>query len=126
TGRTVAPLQRPTASAGRAFALLAEPLDVAERTQARPVTRASGAVAFHHVSFAYGPGRPVLRDISFAIEPGTRLGIVGASGAGKSTLMSLLTRFYDPTAGHIELDGADLRELRRADLRRQFAVVQPH
>ena len=76
------------------------------------------------MSFAYGPGRPVLYDISFAIEPGTRLGIVGASGAGKSTLMSLLTRFYDPTGGHIELDGTDLRELRLADLRRQFAVVQ--
>src|SRR5437773_4349762 len=122
--RKVASLQLHIASAERAFALLDEPLDVAERTQARPVTRASGAVAFHHVSFAYGPGRPVLYDISFAIEPGTRLGIVGASGAGKSTLMSLLTRFYDPTAGHIELDGTDLRELRLADLRRQFAVVQ--
>src|SRR5438093_746302 len=122
--RKVATLQLHLASAERAFALLDEPLDVAERTQARPVTRASGAVAFHHVSFAYGLGRPVLYDISFAIEPGTRLGIVGASGAGKSTLMSLLTRFYDPTDGHIELDGTDLRELRLADLRRQFAVVQ--
>src|SRR5436190_17603121 len=88
------------------------------------MARANGAVAFHHVSFAYDPGRPVLRDVSFAIEPGTRLGIVGASGAGKTTLISLLTRFYDPTAGHIELDGADLRDLRLADLRRQFAVVQ--
>ena len=122
--RKAATLQLHLASAERAFALLDEPLDVEERTQARPMARASGAVAFHHVSFAYGPGRPVLYDISFAIEPGTRLGIVGASGAGKSTLMSLLTRFYDPTGGHIELDGTDLRELRLADLRRQFAVVQ--
>src|SRR5437667_3869240 len=122
--RKAASLQLHIASAERAFALLDEPLDVEERPQARPVSRASGAVAFHHVSFAYGPGRPVLHDISFAIEPGTRLGIVGASGAGKTTLISLLTRFYDPTAGQIELDGADLRELRVADLRRQFAVVQ--
>ncbi len=122
--RKVASLQLHIASAERAFALLDEPLDVEERPEPRPVLRASGAVAFHHVSFAYGPGRPVLNDISFAIEPGTRLGIVGASGAGKSTLISLLTRFYDPTAGHIELDGTDLRELRVADLRRQFAVVQ--
>src|SRR5213596_1912811 len=122
--RKVATLQLHIASAERAFALLDEPLDVEERPQARPVSRASGAVAFHHVSFAYGPGRPVLHDISFAIEPGTRLGIVGASGAGKTTLISLLTRFYDPTAGHIELDGADLRDFRLADLRRQFAVVQ--
>jgi len=122
--RKVATLQLHIASAERAFALLDEPQDVAERTEARPVARASGAVAFHHVSFAYGPDRPVLHDISFTIEPGTRLGIVGASGAGKTTLMSLLTRFYDPTGGHIELDGSDLRELRLADLRRQFAVVQ--
>ncbi|TMB76851.1 MAG: ATP-binding cassette domain-containing protein [Chloroflexi bacterium] len=122
--RKAASLQLHIASAERAFALLDEPLDVEERPRARAVSRASGAVAFHHVSFAYGPGRPVLHDVSFAIEPGTRLGIVGASGAGKTTLISLLTRFYDPTAGHIELDGADLRELRLADLRRQFAVVQ--
>src|SRR5213595_161757 len=122
--RKAATLQLHLASAERAFALLDEPLDVEERKQARPMARANGAVAFHHVSFAYGPGRPVLYDISFDIEPGTRLGIVGASGAGKSTLMSLLTRFYDPTGGHIELDGTDLRELRLADLRRQFAVVQ--
>src|SRR5437762_2955268 len=122
--KKAASLQLHIASAERAFALLDEPLDVEERPLARPVSRASGAIAFHHVSFAYGPGRPVLHDVSFAIEPGTRLGIVGASGAGKSTLISLLTRFYDPTAGHIELDGTDLRELRVADLRRQFAVVQ--
>src|SRR5881396_543141 len=122
--RKAASLQLHIASAERAFALLDEPLDVEERPRARAVSRASGAVAFHHVSFAYAPGRPVLHDVSFAIEPGTRLGIVGASGAGKSTLMSLLTRFYDPTGGHIELDGTDLRELRLADLRRQFAVVQ--
>src|SRR5216117_1487524 len=122
--RKAASLQLHIASAERAFALLDEPLDVEERPRARAVSRASGAVAFHHVSFAYGPGRPVLHDVSFAIEPGTRLGIVGASGAGKTTLISLLTRFYDPTAGHIELDGADLRELRLADLRRQIAVVR--
>src|SRR6058998_2569949 len=122
--RKAASLQLHIASAERAFALLDEPLDVEERPRARAVSRASGAVAFHHVSFAYGPGRPVLHDVSFAIEPGTRLGIVGASGAGKTTLISLLTRFYDPTAGQIELDGTDLRELRVADLRRQFAVVQ--
>jgi ATP-binding cassette subfamily B protein len=122
--RKAASLQLHIASAERAFALLDEPLDVEERPQARALSRARGAVAFHHVSFAYGPERPVLRDISFAIEPGTRLGIVGASGAGKSTLISLLSRFYDPTNGHIELDGADLRDLRLADLRRQFAVVQ--
>jgi ATP-binding cassette subfamily B protein len=121
--RKAASMQLHLASAERAFALLDEPFDVAERPDARPLGRASGAIAFRNVSFAYGQDRPVLHDISFTIEPGTRLGIAGASGAGKSTLISLLTRFYDPTAGQILLDGVDLRDFRLEDLRRQFAVV---
>jgi len=111
------------ASAERAFALLDEQPDVPERPHARAVTRATGAVEFRDVAFAYGPDRPVLQDVSFAIAPGTRLGVVGATGAGKTTLISLLTRFYDPTAGQILLDGVDLRDYKLEDLRRQFAVV---
>jgi ATP-binding cassette, subfamily B, bacterial len=111
------------ARAARAFALLDEPSDVDERPNARPLARARGAIAFHRVSFAYGGDRPVLHDVSFDLQPGVRLGIVGASGAGKSTLISLLTRVHDPTAGHIRLDGIDLRDIRLEDLRRQFAVV---
>src|SRR5437763_1536743 len=122
--RKAATLQLHLASAERAFALLDEPSDVEERPNARPLGRASGAIAFRNISFAYGKDRPVLHDISFNIEPGTRLGIAGASGAGKSTLISLLTRFYDPTAGQILLDGVDLRDYKLADLRRQFAVVR--
>jgi ATP-binding cassette, subfamily B, bacterial len=116
-------LQGYLASAERAFALLDEQPEVPERPHARPIARATGAVAFESVAFAYGPDRPVLSDVSFTIEPGTRLGVVGATGAGKTTLISLLTRFYDPTAGRILLDGVDLRDYRLADLRRQFAVV---
>ncbi|PYP60474.1 MAG: hypothetical protein DMD44_02220 [Gemmatimonadetes bacterium] len=116
-------LQGYLASAERAFALLDEQPDVPERPHARTVTRATGAVEFRGVSFAYGPDRPVLQDVSFAIAPGTRLGVVGATGAGKTTLISLLTRFYDPTAGQILLDGVDLRDYKLDDLRRQFAVV---
>ena len=116
-------MQLHLASAERAFALLDEPSDVEERTNARPLARARGGIVFHNVSFAYGEDRPVLHDISFDVEPGTRLGIAGASGAGKSTLMSLLTRFYDPTGGQIWLDGVDLRDYKLEDLRRQFAVV---
>jgi len=121
--RKAATLQLHLASAERAFALLDEPSDVEERPDARPLGRANGAIAFRNVSFAYGKDRPVLHGISFNIESGTRLGIAGASGAGKSTLISLLTRFYDPTAGAIFLDGIDLRDFRLEDLRRQFAVV---
>src|SRR5213594_2478219 len=121
--RKAATLQLHLASAERAFALLDEPSDVEERPDAQLLGRASGAIAFRNVSFAYGKDRPVLHDILFTIEPGTRLGIAGASGAGKSTLISLLTRFYDPTEGEIRLDGIDLRDFRLEDLRRQFAVV---
>src|SRR5438309_678675 len=121
--RKAATLQLHLASAERAFALLDEPSDVEVRPNAQVLGRARGAIAFRNVSFAYGKDRPVLHDISFELEPGTRLGIVGASGAGKSTLISLLTRFYDPTAGAISLDGIDLRDFRLEDLRRQFAVV---
>ena len=116
-------LQGYLASAERAFALLDEQPEVPERAHARSVTRATGAVEFRGVSFAYGPDRPVLQDVSFAIAPGTRLGVVGATGAGKTTLISLLARFYDPTAGQILLDGVDLRDYKLDDLRRQFAVV---
>lgn len=66
---------------------------------------------------------PILHDISFEIPAGARCGIAGATGAGKTTLVGLLTRFYDPTAGEILLDGIDLRDYKLADLRNQFAIV---
>jgi ATP-binding cassette subfamily B protein len=117
-------LQSSLASAERAFSLLDEAPDVVERPGARSLSRASGAVAFREVSFAYRQGeRPVLRDVSFEVEPGSRVGISGATGAGKSTLMNLLTRFYDPTSGQILLDGVDLRDYKLADLREQFSIV---
>ena len=118
-----ATLQGSLASAERAFALLDETPDVVERPDARTLSRASGAVAFRGVSFAYRADRPVLHDVSFEIEPGTRLGISGTTGAGKTTLVSLLTRFYDPTTGRILLDNVDLRDYKLADLRNQFAIV---
>src|SRR5438309_4790502 len=121
--KKAAGIQGYLASAERAFALLDEEPEVPEQPNARPIGRARGAVAFRHVSFAYGPDRPVLHDVSCDIAAGTRLGIVGATGAGKTTLISLLTRFYDPTEGQILLDDVDLREYKLPDLRRQFAVV---
>ncbi len=121
--KKAAGIQSYLASAERAFGLLDEQPEVPERPHARAIGRAAGAVAFRHVSFAYGPDRPVLHDVSLEIEPGTRLGVVGATGAGKTTLISLLTRFYDPLEGAILLDGVDLRDYKLLDLRRQFAVV---
>jgi ATP-binding cassette subfamily B protein len=116
-------VQSSLVSADRAFGLLDLPADVPERPDARPLRRAAGAVAFEHVSFAYGPGRPVLTGLSLKVPAGARVGIAGSTGAGKTTLASLLQRFYDPTAGRILLDGIDLRDYRLADLRNQFAIV---
>jgi len=122
-GKKMATMQTHLAGAERAFALLDETPDVVEKPSARPLARARGAMGFRNVSFAYEKDRPVLRNISFEIEPGACLGIAGTTGAGKTTLVNLLTRFYDPTAGQILLDGTDLRDFNLADLRNQFAIV---
>ena len=122
-GKKMATMQTHLAGAERAFALLDETPDVVEKSSARPLARARGAMGFRNVSFAYEKDRPVLRNISFEIEPGACLGIAGTTGAGKTTLVNLLTRFYDPTAGQILLDGTDLRDFNLADLRNQFAIV---
>jgi ATP-binding cassette subfamily B protein len=118
-----ADLQASLVSAERAFALLDESPDVRDRPGARPLVRAVGAVTFENVCFAYPNNPPVLHDVSLSIEPGARVGIEGTTGAGKTTLVSLLTRFYDPTAGRILLDGVELRDYRLADVRNQFAIV---
>jgi ATP-binding cassette subfamily B protein len=121
--KKLADLQSGLASAERAFALLDEQPDVAERSGARSLARAHGAIAFDDVSFAYEHGRPVLVGVNLDIPAGARVGIQGKTGAGKSTLMSLLVRFYDASAGSIRLDGLDIRDYRLADLRNQFAIV---
>jgi ATP-binding cassette, subfamily B, bacterial len=115
--------QRSLASAERAFALLDEDPDVIENNSGVPISCAGGGVTFRDVCFAYNGNYPVLSDISFEIEPGTRVGIMGMTGGGKSTLVSLLTRFHDPTQGQILLDGVDLRDYKLTDLRNQFGIV---
>jgi ATP-binding cassette subfamily B protein len=116
-------LQASLASAERVFSMLDRPPDLVEAPHARRLKRAAGAVAFRGVWFSYDGEAPVIRDISFKLEPGTRLGVAGTTGAGKTTVVNLLARFYDPTIGRIELDGIDLREYRIADLREQFSIV---
>jgi ATP-binding cassette subfamily B protein len=120
--RQATKLQSYIAGAERACALLDSPADVPQRPSARPLRRAVGRIAFEHVSFAYD-AELVLDDLSFDMAAGTAVGIVGRTGAGKTTTMNLLARFYDPTRGHILLDGIDLRDYHVADLRRQFALV---
>jgi ATP-binding cassette, subfamily B, bacterial len=122
-GKTVTQLQSSFASAHRAFSILDEAPDVYDRPDAWPLPRAAGHLTFQNVSFSYDGARPVLQGISFDAPPCTCVGLIGASGSGKTTLLKLLTRFYDPTAGRILLDGIDLRDYRLRELRRQFAIV---
>lgn len=121
--RRATSLQSHLASAERAFALLDKAPDVREQPGARSLARARGTVVLRDVSFTYDGTQTVLKNISFNVPEGTRVGVAGRTGAGKTTLVSLLTRFYDPTAGQILVDGIDLRDYKLADLRNQFAIV---
>ena len=117
-------LQAAMASSERIFTLLdtAVVIESPKVTAARPAG-AAGRIVFDHVSFAYDGVQEVLHDVSFEVEPGERVGVVGATGAGKSTLINLLLRFYDVTRGRILIDGIDVRELDLADLRGMFSLV---
>jgi len=94
-----------------------------EGGQARPERPSTGSIAFEDVSFAYNGTDYVLRNVSFEVAPGERVGIVGATGAGKSTLINLLLRFYDTTSGRILVDGADVRQIDLQQLRDKFSLV---
>jgi ABC-type multidrug transport system fused ATPase/permease subunit len=96
---------------------------VTDSPQARAAPALQGRIAFEHVSFDYQPGKRALHDVSFHVEPGQVVALVGHSGAGKSTVLSLISRLYDPGAGRILLDGHDLRDLTLASLRAQISVV---
>ncbi len=122
-GSFPAMVQPGLAAGERAFELLDAPVEVMERPNALPVTGFREAIRFEGVAFAYTPGEPALQDIDLTIRPGEVVALVGASGAGKSTLADLLPRFHDPSAGRITLDGADLRDLRLAELRGILGVV---
>lgn len=121
--KKAATLQSSFASAERVFEFMDEPHDVPQAPHAVPLLRARGDVEFRHVSMRYAGGPEVLHDLSFRVEKDATVGIFGATGAGKTTLVSLLVRFYDPTAGAVLLDGLDLRGYQVADLRRQVAFV---
>jgi len=122
-GQQVTKLQGGLTSAERAYALLDEASDVVERPDAWALDRARGTVEFDNVSFSYDGTTSVLKNISFRVPAGARIGIKGRTGSGKSTLMNLLMRFYDPVDGRILLDDVNLRDFRLADVRDQFAIV---
>jgi len=114
-------LQGAMASSERIFQLLQESQE--DRGQAQTPARVQGRIQFKHVWFAYKPEEWVLEDVSFTVQAGQSLAIVGATGSGKTTIISLLQRLYDIQRGQILLDGTDIRQWRLDDLRAQMAVV---
>jgi glucan exporter ATP-binding protein len=105
------------------FAVLDTVPAVRDRPNARDAGRLRGEVAFEHVSFSYDGRRDAVSDLSFVVEPGETIAIVGATGSGKSTTLNLLHRVFDPTAGRVLIDGVDIRTLTLASLRRNIGVV---
>ena len=96
---------------------------IAEKPDARDPGKVNGEIVFEHVAFAYDPAAPVLRDINLTIKPGMRVGVCGPTGGGKSTILSLIPRFYDPTAGRVLVDGVDVTDFKLQGLRTQIGFV---
>jgi len=121
-------LQAAMAASERIFRLLDEPVCVQAPAGSQPFPEGDAPVEFDHVWFAYKDEEWVLRDLSFRIEPGETIAVVGHTGAGKTTLICLLLRFYDVTRGAIRIGGIDIREFEPRDLRGHFGVVlqDPH
>jgi subfamily B ATP-binding cassette protein MsbA len=96
---------------------------IVERENARVLSSARGEIVFQNVAFGYDPATPILRDVSFRIEPGQMVGVVGTTGGGKSTVVSLIPRFYDANGGRVLIDGSDVRDYTKASLRGQIGFV---
>lgn len=116
-------LQTMAAAAERVFAFLAEPEEPADPALPAPADHVRGDVSFRHVRFGYDPEQPVIHDWSCDVPAGRTVAIVGPTGAGKTTMVKLLMRFYDVDAGAILVDGRDVRDYARGDLRRAFGMV---
>ena len=115
--------QQGRASVFKLQGLLETEPSVLEASDAVELPKIKGQIHFDHVSFGYDPAVPVLHDVDLTIEPGETVAFVGATGAGKSTMAKLVTRFYDPTAGRVLIDGFDLKKVTLSSLRRQLGVV---
>lgn len=116
-------LQQTAAAAERVFEFLNEPEEVPETETPVVLDHVNGAVEFRDVRFGYEPNTTIIKDLSFSVQPGQKIAIVGPTGAGKTTLVKLLMRFYDVDGGEILVDGHDIRDFKREDLRRMFAMV---
>ena len=121
--RVVGNIQRALAAAQRVFDILDMKEEIEEIAGAKALPPIEGHVEFRNVSFAYGQGEDVLKDISFHAKPGEVVAIVGPSGAGKSTIANLLPRFYDATSGDIFIDGTKITDVTLSSLREQVGIV---
>jgi ATP-binding cassette subfamily B protein len=115
--------QQAVVSSKRLLVMLDSPSNTPERADAEPLLPGAGGVRFHHVSFSYDPGHPVVEDIGFTIKPGSIVAVVGPTGSGKTTLAALLGRFYDPDLGRIEIDGQDIRDVTLRSVREAVGYV---
>ena len=116
-------LQSGVASAERVFELLDEPDEDPDPTQPAALAAPRGRVAFEDVEFRYLPDKPLIHDLDLVVEPGQSCAIVGPTGAGKTTMVNLLMRFYDVDSGRITIDGVDIMDMSRDDLRGMFGMV---
>ncbi|MBN2083882.1 MAG: ABC transporter ATP-binding protein [Anaerolineales bacterium] len=116
-------LQQTAAAAERVFEFLAEPEETPDTARPIRAEQLSGRVEFQDVRFGYTPEKIIIHDFSATVEPGQRIAIVGPTGAGKTTMVKLLMRFYDVSSGAIRIDGHDIRDFSRRDLRRLFGMV---
>ena len=105
------------------FALLHEPAEIVDRPGAKPLRVKKGEIKFEHVTFAYDPERPILKDISFEVPAGKMVAIVGPSGAGKSTISRILFRFYEVSGGRVLIDGQDISDVTQTSLRAAIGMV---
>lgn len=116
-------IQSAIAGAERVFLVIDEPAEMPDTTDALALEDVRGEVNFHQVCFGYNPDVPVLKEVSLHARPGQTIALVGPTGAGKTTIVNLLSRFYDVDNGGITIDGVDLRQYRKDDVRRKLGVV---
>jgi ABC-type multidrug transport system fused ATPase/permease subunit len=122
-GMWIGQAQRATASGERIFQVIDEPEEIGDEPGAAELPPGPGRVTFNHVTFGYDPDRPVLSAIDLELEPGKIVALIGHTGAGKTSLASLVPRFYDVQVGSVSIDGADVRTVTLASLRREIGVI---
>jgi len=122
-GMWIGQAQRATASGERIFQVIDEPEEIGDEPGAGELPAGPGRVTFDHVTFGYDPERPVLRDVDLELEAGKVVALIGHTGSGKTSLASLVPRFYDVQEGSVSIDGADVRTVTLASLRREIGVI---